>query len=135
MRYPIIAAVLLSVCASTAFAQKVDPALEKAMQARSAARIAGDEQTWGRYTTDDFVVIGADGQKTKTQRMAEIKGNKITTPQPESSNLRMRVYGDTVVRTTLNDSQDGTLLLTSVWVKQGGAWKTAHVQFTDVPKE
>ena len=136
MRLAIIAAVLLlTFCASAAFAETIDPALEKAQQARSAARIAGDEQTWGRYTTDDFVVISPAGQiRTKAQRMAEIKGTKVTT-QPSSSDLRQRVYGDTVVRTTRNDSQDGAQLITSVWVKQGGAWKTAHVQFTAVPRE
>ena len=84
MRLAIIAAVLLSVCASTAFVQTIDSALEKAVQARSAARIAGDDQTWGRYTTDDFVVISTNGQiRAKTQRMAEIKGNKETTPPPK----------------------------------------------------
>ena len=136
MRLAIIAAVLLSFCASAASAQTIDPALEKAQQARSAARIAGDEQTWGRYTTDDFVVISTDGQiRTKAQRMTAIKGTKVTTPQSRSSDLRQRVYGDTVVRTTRNDSQDGAQLITTVWVKQGGAWKTAHVQFTAVPRE
>ena len=31
------------------------------MEARNAARFAGDGEGWGRYTTDDFVVVGATG--------------------------------------------------------------------------
>jgi hypothetical protein len=85
---------------------------------------------------DDFVTISPSGQlRTKTERMAEIKGNKVTTPRPKSSDLRLRVHGDTVVRTERQDlSTAGAVLLTEVWVKQSGTWKVTHVQFTPVQK-
>jgi hypothetical protein len=117
------------------YAQTVDPALEKARQARDAARISGDEQTWGRYTTDDFMIMNGSGQQTKSERMAAIKGNKSgTAPSPKSSDLRLRVYGDTVIRTARQDPPTGAVMLTEVWVKQSGTWKVAHVQFTPVQK-
>src|SRR2546430_12002895 len=43
--------------------------------ARQAAQWAGNAEEWGKYTTDDFLVTGADGVvKTKQQRMTEIAG-------------------------------------------------------------
>jgi len=117
-------------CAVAVTAQTIDPSMTKADQTRRAALEAGDEQTWGRHTTDDFVAISADGQiKTKAQRMAEIKGNKTTLPQP--SEVKLRGYGDTVLRTLRG--QNGTLMI-EAWVKQGGQWKVAHVQFTPIAR-
>ena len=135
MRFLTIVAALLTLSSPAVFAQMPDPALQKALEARDAARRGGDEQTWGRYTTDDFIVVNSDGQtRTKMQRMAEIKGNKVTTPQPKTSDVRVRVYGDTVIRTTRNESQTGGQRLVEMWVRQGGQWRVAHVQFTPIPK-
>ena len=50
---------LLSASATWAHAQELEPALEQAREARNAARVAKDGEGWGRYTADDFVVIGA----------------------------------------------------------------------------
>ena len=64
---------------------------EKTLQDASATRLksmtSGDAEGWGRYTTDDFIVIEADGGvKTKAQRMTEIKG---TTTPPTGANTAL----------------------------------------------
>src|SRR2546428_11894237 len=52
-----------------------DPSVKMAADARQAAQRAGNAEEWGKYTTDDFLVTGADGVvKTKQQRMTEIAG-------------------------------------------------------------
>ena len=131
MRY-LLAAISLLIAVSGIPAQSVDPAMEKALKARLAALAAGDEQSWGRYTTDDFVAVEADGQtKSKAQRMAEIKGNKA--PRPRSAEETLRAYGDTVIRTLRGEGQSVRRMI-EVWVKEGGQWKVAHVQFTQGAK-
>src|SRR4030095_15767835 len=94
-------------CAVAATAQTIDPEMKKAQQARLAALGAGDDQTWGRYTTDDFVGVGFGGRtQTKVSRMAEIKGTKWT-PPPGSSEETFRVYGETVIRTLRTSGAQG----------------------------
>ena len=62
--------------ASTAWAQDIDPDLQQAMDARDAARVAGDSEEWGRYTTDDFLATASDSAVlTKAERMASIERN------------------------------------------------------------
>jgi len=78
-----------------------DPALKKAADARQAAQWAGNAEEWGKYTTDDFLVTGADGVvKTKQQRMTEIAGHPITTPALTPTDDKWRVYGTTAIRTS-----------------------------------
>lgn len=85
--------------AALATAQAPDPALQKTIETRNAALWSGNASDWGRYTTDDFLGIGADGAvKGKTQRMREINGVKIKSPaQPQEEQFRR--YGATVIRT------------------------------------
>jgi hypothetical protein len=55
LMYIALGALLLS---TSALAQAPpDPALQKAVEAREAALAAGDADTWGRFTTDDFMRI------------------------------------------------------------------------------
>src|SRR2546425_4928650 len=66
-----------------------DPALKKAADARQAAQWAGNAEEWGKYTTDDFLVTGADGVvKTKQQRMTEIAGRS----EEHTSELQSLAY-------------------------------------------
>src|SRR5437870_3966564 len=77
MRRVILGVALVLVFTGPSSGQPSD--LKAAMEARSAALAAGDEQAWARYTTDDFMNTTADGVVvTKTQRMAAIKGRKST---------------------------------------------------------
>jgi hypothetical protein len=126
----------LFVLVATASAQAPPPDFEKAREARTAAQRAGNEQEWGRYTTDDFTVVGPTGTvQTKADRMAAIKGNKLAAPPPPQSDRKLRVYGDTVIETFVLDGDAGPTRFTSVWVKQSGTWKVASVHQTLITKK
>jgi Domain of unknown function (DUF4440) len=110
-----------------------DPTLKKAVDARQAAQWAGNAEEWGKYTTDDFLVTGADGVvKTKQQRMTEIAGHPITTPAPSPTDDKWRQYGTTAIRTSSVVINGKPTRLTTVWVKQQGVWKVAAVQLTNI---
>jgi Domain of unknown function (DUF4440) len=110
-----------------------DPTLKKAVDARQAALWAGNAEEWGKYTTDDFLVTGADGVvKTKQQRMTEIAGHPITTPAASPTDDKWRQYGTTAIRTSSGVINGKPTRFTTVWVKQQGVWKVAAVQLTNI---
>ena len=110
-----------------------DPTLKKAVDARQAAQWAGNAEEWGKYTTDDFLVTGADGVvKTKQQRMTEIAGHPITTPAASPTDDKWRLYGTTAIRTSSVAINGKPTRLTMVWIKQQGGWKVAAVQLTNL---
>src|SRR3989441_13270965 len=75
-----------------------DPALKKAADARQAAQWAGNAEDWGKYTTDDLLVTGADGAgKQKQERMTEIAGHPITTPALTATDDKGREHGTTAI--------------------------------------
>jgi len=124
---------MLIATGQTAAAQgQPEKALQDAADARLKAMSSADAEGWGKYTTDDFIVIEADGtQKTKTQRMTEIKGTPSAATQPTEQ--KWRTYGtDTAVSTAMVTIDGKPTRVTSVWVKQGEAWKVASVQLTTV---
>ena len=108
-----------------------NPSLKKAVDARLAAQQAGNAEEWGEYTTNDFLLTGADGVvKTKQQRMTEIAGHPIPAAPPTDD--KWRVYGTTAIRTHAATVNGKASRLTTVWVKQRGAWKVAAVQITTI---
>jgi Domain of unknown function (DUF4440) len=133
----IIVLIAAAVTVGQAGARQSQP--EKALQDASAARLksmaSGDAAGWGKYTTDDFMVIGVDGAiRTKTDRMAEIK----SAPNPAAaastpSDQKWRMYGPSTAINTLQITVDGKpTRVTTVWVKQDGEWKAASVQLTTI---
>jgi hypothetical protein len=124
----VVVAVVLGLQVTSA--QDAQSMVRKNIQAREAALRSGDEQAWARLTTDDFMTITADGVvRNKAQRMAEIKGNKANLAA--TSDERVRVYGDTAMRTFKSPSN----FMSELWVRQGGEWKVAHVQATALSKK
>jgi len=138
MRFVIAIAGLL-IATSVGSAQTVDPALIKAEKTRTAARFAGDVETWNRYITDDFVLVGPNGQaNTKSQRGDLIRSGKTKgiVEQDKITDEKFRLYGDTTIRSYhLQGPGGGVSYLLEVWVKQGGEWKLAHAQFTPIIKK
>ena len=118
----------------------VDPALKKAADARTAARYAGDADTYGRYVLDDAVITNSQGEsETKASRMKAIKGVPSTGPRPKVSDEKYRVVADVAIRTWREDGQNAQGQKTGqrwieVWVKQAGQWKMSNVQFTNIAK-
>lgn len=140
MRTIFTAAVMMALAsASVSFAQaQPEKALQDAQTARTAAMRSGDGAGWGKYTTDDFMVVGADGTaRTKAERISEINATKSSPPaapstQPET---KWRMYGaTTAIATSQTSVADKPTMITSVWVKQQGVWKVATVQLTNLTK-
>lgn len=129
----ILALVVSALVAVPAFAQSAP--LKAAVDARSSAMRAGDSKGWGKYTTDDFTVTGADGMvKTKQDRMTEIEGHPITTTRIPATDEKWRTYGGTTVIYTarITGTNDQPQRMTTTWVKQRGTWKVAAVHLTNV---
>ncbi len=134
MRVLTLASVLV-LFASAVSAQSVPADLQKTIDARDQSGRTADAEAWGRYTTDDFVLINADGTVlTKKQRMEQIKASKPNPTPAKPSQVQTRVYGDAAVVTNLLEGNLGPTRLTMVWVKQSGQWKVASVQQTRVTK-
>ena len=73
----ILALAVSVLLATPALAQS--PALKAASAARNAAMRAGNGKVWAKYTTNDFLVTGANGVvKNKQVRTAEIEGHPLT---------------------------------------------------------
>ena len=89
MRVLIQLSIAIVLVSTVAFAQSPapDPGLKNAVEAREAALAAGDAETWGRFTTDDFLRIEADGViTTKADRMAQFKAEPMR-PRERSEHL------------------------------------------------
>ena len=119
-------------------AQSVDPALQKAAEARVAARFAGDAESYGRFTLEDAIMTNSrGGMESRAVRMKAIQGNPVKTPRPKVSDEKYRMFGDTAIRTWRQDEPNaegqnrGTRWI-EVWVKQKGEWKLASLQFTNI---
>ena len=126
----------LMLFASGVSAQSVPADLQKAIDARGQAPLTADAEAWGRYTTDDFVLINADGAVlTKKQRMEQIKANKPNPTPAKPSEVQTRVYGDAAIVTNLLEGNQGPTRFTTVWVKQNGQWRVASVQQTRLAKK
>jgi hypothetical protein len=140
MRTMFSAALIVLASASVSFAQaQPDKALQDAQAARSEALRAGDGAAWGKYTTDDFVVVGVDGAtKTKSERISEINASKSSSPAAAPSSrpqTKWRMYGTTTaIGVTETTVADKPAVVTNVWVKQQGTWKVATVQLTAISK-
>lgn len=133
MRAVLIAAAAV-LATHTLSAQALDPTFQKARAARGAAIAAGDGEGLMRYTTDDFVYIGAEGQmQTRAERMSLNNGLERPPRQP-LKDLKVRVYGDTVITSGQGVQNVRGVMqpirVTQIWVKQNGEWKVAHAQNT-----
>lgn len=73
MRLTLVAC-LLSLLATTSWAQDAPKEMLATLKIRGGAERSGDAETWGRYTRDDAVIMDTDGiARTKAQWMARIK--------------------------------------------------------------
>ena len=129
---------VLAVWTAPGSAQAVDPALQKAVEARVAASSAGDADTYGRFTLEGAIFTDATGlTETRASRMKAVQGNPVKTPRPKVSDEKYRMFGDAAIRTWREDGANaegqnrGTRWI-EVWVKQKGEWKLASVQFTNI---
>jgi ketosteroid isomerase-like protein len=105
----------------------IDPSLKAAVEARTAARYAGDVETFARHTMEDAIFVNGRGLvETTKQRIDAIRTTKGT--RDPITEERYQTFGDTAIRTW----RGPTNRWIEVWVKKNGTWKVAAVQFTPV---
>ena len=108
------------------------------------AIVKNDLEGIGRLVTDDWIIIGPDGEIVDRARFFEvIKSGALTHDMMESEDLRVRVYGDSAVVTALTRTrgkfmgQDFTTQerATDVFVKRDGRWQCVLSHLTRFTKK
>ena len=104
----------------------------KVEEAFADAIARNDLEAIGRFVSDDWIIINADGGIIDKDRFFEvIKSGALTHETMESDDMRVRVYGDSAVVTALTRSK-GKLMeqefnaherSTDVFVRRKGQWR------------
>jgi ketosteroid isomerase-like protein len=98
----------------------------------------------GRLVTDDWIIIGPDGEIVDRARFFEvIKSGALTHDMMESEDLRVRVYGDSAVVTALTRTRGKFMgqdfstqeRATDVFVQRDGRWQCVLTHLTRFPKK
>ena len=119
----------------------VEDQLKKMEKDRAAAVVKGDVATLEKLTSDDYILINANGQLSdKSTTMNNIKTGNIKLTANDVSDLKVRVYGDTAVVTGKADSKGtiggrelkGPVMFTRVYVKKNGKWQSVAFQQTPI---
>jgi ketosteroid isomerase-like protein len=115
------------------------------MEKRFADAIAkNDPEEIGRFVTDDWIIINADGGIIDKERFLEvIKSGALTHEMMESDDIRLRLYGDSAVLTALTRSKGKFMghefttheRSTDVFVRRDGQWRCVLTQLTAFTKK
>jgi ketosteroid isomerase-like protein len=119
----------------------VEEQIKKMEKDRAAAVVKADVATLEGLTSDDYVLINANGQvSNKAETMSLIKTGKIKLTANEVSEMKVRVYGDTAVVTGKSTAKGsingielkGPVMFTRVYVKKSGKWQSVAFQQTPI---
>jgi ketosteroid isomerase-like protein len=119
----------------------VEEQIKKMEKDRAAAVVKADVATLEGLTSDDYVLINANGQvSNKAETMSLIKTGKIKLTANEVSDMKVRVYGDTAVVTGKSTAKGsingielkGPVMFTRVYVKKSGKWQSVAFQQTPI---
>jgi hypothetical protein len=135
----VVALVGAFVSGAAVSAQNVPADLVKARQERTEALAKGDRAAFDRLTTDNFIVIDAQGRvENKTERGARVMppANPPQNPPAAHENEKISVYNnDAALLSWTQTVQGAPLHFMETWVKDGGAWKcaAANINRPDAP--
>lgn len=105
--------------------------------------VKNDPEAIGRFVTDDWIIINADGGVIDKERFLEvIKSGALTHELMQSEDMRVRVYGDSAVVTALARSKGKFMgqefttheRSTDVFVRRDGQWRCVLTQLTGFTK-
>src|SRR6266487_4645978 len=108
------------------------------------AIVKNDPEAIGRFVTDDWIIINADGGIIDKERFLEvIKSGTLTHEMMESDDIRVRVYGDSAVVSALTRSKGKFMgqefttheRSTDVFVRRDGRWRCVLTQLTAFTKQ
>lgn len=140
----LMAAAFLAGCAvDTLDAGKLRQELEAANAGYDRALIAGDAAALGKYYTDDFSIIDDDANLRGKAEQVRLMTETIDLIEARSDDVSIDPLGADAAlltgRFTGRYRMDGeenafSERYTSVWVRDGGAWKVRHEHASLVPK-
>lgn len=96
-----------------------------------------------QFVADDWIIINADGGIIDGERFLEvIKSGTLTHEMMESDDMRVRVYGDSAVVSSLTRSKGKFMgqefttheRSTDVFVRRDGQWRCVLTQLTGFTK-
>ena len=105
----------------------------------SEAIVKNDAEAVGRFLADEWIIIDPDGGIIdKAAFLGVIKSGTLTHEMLESSDARVRIYGNTAMVTALTKTKGkfgGQVFTTQeratdIFVKQNGRWQCALSQLT-----
>jgi ketosteroid isomerase-like protein len=142
----VVIAVAFSLAAPTtvpvhAQGSSVEEQLKKMERDRAAAVVKGDVAMLEGLTSDDYILINANGKVSdRATTMSDIKTGVIKLTANEVSDLKVRVYGDTAVVTGKSSAKGtiggrelkGPVMFTRVYVKKNGKWQSVSFQQTPI---
>ena len=108
------------------------------------AIVRNDLEGIGRLVTDDWIIIGPDGEIVDRVRFFEvIKSGALMHDTMESEDFRVRVYGDSAVLTGVTRTKGKFMgqefstqeRATDVFVKCDGRWQCVLTHLTRLPQK
>ena len=117
--------------------------LQKLDKEWSAAIVKNDADAIEPFMSDDWVIIGPDGNVIERSRFLEvIKSGALTHESMESDDWLVRSYGDTALVTSQTKTKgkyqghafETHERSTSVFVRKNGRWQCVHTQLTPIPR-
>jgi ketosteroid isomerase-like protein len=115
----------------------------KVEEAFADAIARNDLEAIGRFVSDDWIIINADGGITDKERFFEvIKSGALTHEMMESDEIRIRLYGDSAVLSALTRTKGKFMgqeftteeRSTDFFVRLGGEWRCVLTQLTRFSK-
>ena len=117
--------------------------LQKLDKEWSAAIMKNDAHAIGHFISDDWVIIGPEGNVIERSRFLEvIESGDLTHESMESDDWLVRVYGDTALVTSQARSKgkfkghafETHERSTSVFIRKNGRWQCVHTQLTPIAR-
>jgi uncharacterized protein (TIGR02246 family) len=124
--------------------KKVETEIFKLEDEQNTALVKGDTRVLDRIYADDITWTNANGEiSTKAEVLAAIRSGKRKFISITHDDVRLRIYGNTVVlnvRSTSTEQSNGETYnyprrFTNVYVKQDGQWRIVVHHVTPIAKQ
>jgi len=124
--------------------EEMEEELLKLEEQFAEAILKNDSEAIGRFVTDDWIIIDADGGIIDKERfLGVINSGALTHEMMESDDMRVRVYGDSAVVTALTRTKGKFMgqefsteeRATDFFVRLDGQWQYVLTQLTRFTKQ
>jgi ketosteroid isomerase-like protein len=129
---------------STKHTKEMEEGLLQVEKGFADAIVKNDPEAIEQFVTDEWIIINADGGIIDKERfLGVIKSGALTHELMESDDMRVRIYGDSAVVSTLTRSKGKFMgeefttheRSTDVFVRREGQWRCVLTQLTAFTKQ